>query len=191
MDESLKTALILAIVAGIINAIVKSVEICMNNRNEKKRMKLEVLLERNGTLEKNIQDFLSGVDSVMKSTTGFPFASIRHIDKEISTSDYRRIIIDQQDDINAGMEVTFRTITSIKLLISNSKYKMKIIEYLEKCRADLEESVSKVMENEVYKNDRDMMESLDAEIEVLRGRAQHNVDKSIQLLNEYFNEDPF
>ena len=68
---------------------------------------------------------------------------------------------------------------------------MKIIEYLEKCRADLEESVSKVMENEVYKNDRDMMESLDAEIEVLRGRAQHNVDKSIQLLNEYFNEDPF
>ena len=164
MDESLKTALILAIVAGIVNVMVKSFEIRTNYKNEKNRMNLEVLLERNKTLEKNIQEFISGVDSVMKNASGFSSISIRHLDKEISSSEYEKIIINQQEEINNGMEITFQTITSIKLLISKSKYKMKMIEYLEKCRFDIEESVSKVIEYEVYKADRDMMISLDNEI---------------------------
>ncbi|MGH1846748.1 hypothetical protein ABE869_08040 [Enterococcus gilvus] len=191
MDESLKTALILAIVAGIVNVMVKSFEIRTNYKNEKNRMNLEVLLERNKTLEKNIQEFISGVDSVMKNASGFSSISIRHLDKEISSSEYEKIIINQQEEINNGMEITFQTITSIKLLISKSKYKMKMIEYLEKCRFDIEESVSKVIEYEVYKADRDMMISLDNEMQVLKERTQQNVDKSIELINEYFNEDPF
>lgn len=191
MEQSLETALILAIAAGVINAIVKGVEIWLVNKTEKKKMKLKVTLERNSTLENNIQDFFFGVDSVMKNVTGFPSDSIRHIDKEISTDLYRTTITNQMVCINEGMESTFRTITTIKLLIPETAYTGELIQSLEECRENLEVAVTKVMEYDVYKTDRDFMESLDREVGEIREIIQKNVDGSISLLNKYFNEDPF
>lgn len=191
MEQSLETALILAIAAGIINAIVKGVEIWLTNKTEKKKMKLKVTLERNSTLENNIQEFFFGVDSVMKSVIGFSSDSIRHIDKEISTILYQSTTTNHMDSINEGMESTFRTITTIKLLIPETKYTAELIQSIEECRENLEEAVTEVMEYVVYKTDRDFMETLDKEVREIRKKIQKNVDDSISLLNKYFNEDPF
>lgn len=191
MDQTLKASILVAIVVGIVNIMVKSVEIKQNKKNAEEKMKLEGLLDRNKKIEQLTQDFLFGVDLVIKSTKGFASASIRVIHKELGIDQYQSIITKQQDEINKGMETTFRTITSIKLLIANSEYKEKIIELLEKCRENIEEAATETMDSEYSKYDLDCMESLAYELENIGKKTQKNVDDSIDLLNKYFNEDPF
>jgi hypothetical protein len=191
LDQTLKASILVAIVVGIVNIMVKSVEIKQNKKNAEEKMKLEGLLDRNKKIEQLTQDFLFGVDLVCKSTKGFASASIRVIHKELGIDQYQSIITKQQDEINKGMETTFRTITSIKLLIANSEYKEKIIELLEKCRENIEEAATETMDSEYSKYDLDCMESLAHELENIGKKTQKNVDDSIDLLNKYFNEDPF
>ncbi len=191
LDQTLKASILVAIVVGIVNIMVKSVEIKQNKKNAEEKMKLEGLLDRNKKIEQLTQDFLFGVDLVSKSTKGFASASIRVIHKELGIDQYQSIITKQQDEINKGMETTFRTITSIKLLIANSEYKEKIIELLEKCRENIEEAATETMDSEYSKYDLDCMESLAYELENIGKKTQKNVDDSIDLLNKYFNEDPF
>lgn len=191
LDQTLKASILVAIVVGIVNIMVKSVEIKQNKKNAEEKMKLEGLLDRNKKIEQLTQDFLFGVDLVCKSTKGFTSASIRVIHKELGIDQYQSIITKQQDEINKGMETTFRTITSIKLLIANSEYKEKIIELLEKCRENIEEAATETMDSEYSKYDLDCMESLAHELENIGKKTQKNVDDSIDLLNKYFNEDPF
>ena len=186
MEQSVKVALWTAVIVGIANLIVKIMEIKLNHKYQRKKLKLEKQMSINESVEEKAQLFIMSADKIAKAAKEFCDVNKRNLNGSMPNIQANKYSLQAVDDLK---EKTFSEITSIKLIMTDSSYKNKIIYNLEKVRSICEKIASITIQVESNKEQLEYIEKKELEIKEEIKFLQNYVDKSISMINCYINED--
>lgn len=189
MIGSLVIAFFTAAAVGVMNLIVKAFEVWMNHKYQTKKLKLEKEMSINESIEEKAQLFIMNADKIAKAAKEFCEVNKRNLNGSMPKIQVTKYSLQAIDDLNEGMEKTFSEITSIKLIMPESKYKNKIIDDLEEVRSICEKITSITIQVESNKEQLEYIEQKELEIKKEISFLQNYVDKSINKINCYINKD--